>query len=406
MQDLSPFYQRRNKLNISEIITVAIFVLGLFALSDVAKLSRYILSLLLQISLLIRNRRHKASVLTSYFLVLSLVGLCVVNFLINNIEIMRIINRALPLLAMFGVVLIGEATRQIDLKKVICAFTKIYVIIMLIVAVDYLIYVVTGTVFIWEPYIYLGARATGPLGDPNFLGLFSVAVLLIVWSMDFKRRYKIFASIVLIAMILLSLSLSTWLIFLVSIVANKILPNNNRKKAIIIFVADLMFLLVFAIFRENIFEIGSKILTIFYGGDTWAGELKFGSAMIRFDTQVKAIEVFMENWIGQGPHQMVPQLEHDTHNSYISFLFEGGLPELLIIFVTLRKKVSNPFNRILGTFLMLFALVLNVHDTAIWSLFILLQYYEDAQTDCLFERKLKPKQAQTRHKGRYDESVV
>ncbi len=389
MQGLNPYYRRTNKLNISEFITVAIFVLGLFALSDAAKITRYILSLLLQISLLIRNRRHNSSIFVSYFLVVALVGLCVVNFVFNNTEMTLIINRALPLLSMFGVVLIGEATRHIDLKRVIVTFVKVYVFIMLIAMFDYMIYLLIGRALLWNPFLYLGARATGPLGDPNFLGLFSVAVLMLVWSMDFKRRYKIFASVILLTMILLSLSISTWLIAIVSIVANKILPSNNRKKAVIIFVADLAFLLLFSIFRENIFEVGSKIMTIFYGGDTWAGELKFGSAMIRFDAQVGAMEIFLESWIGEGPHQLVPQLGHDTHNSYISFLFEGGIPELLLIFVTLRKKISNPFNKILGTFLMLFALVLNIHDTAIWSLFILSQYYEDADTTTLFERKKK-----------------
>ena len=378
MKNLYQYYHKLNKLNILEIVTVMILVFGLFPPSEIAKLSRYILSLLLQIFLLIKYQRHNTPVVKNYFVIISLIALCAFNFVVNNIEICLIIKRVLPLLSMFGIGLIGSATEQIDMKKVIKTFVEIYVVLMLIVAVDYLIYIITRRVFLWEPYLYLGVRATGPIGDPNFLGLFTVSVLLIVWNMDYKRRYKIFASVILIAMILLSLSISTWLIAILSFVLNRVLPKNNRNKAIVIFLVDLAFLWIFQIFRDDILYLGSKIMTFFYGGDIWAGELKFASAMIRFDTQVKAVEIFGKNWIGQGPHQMVPQLGHDTHNSYLSFLFEGGIPELLLIFVTLRNRVSNPFNNNLGTFLMLFALVLNVHDTMIWSLFLLSQYYNDA----------------------------
>lgn len=374
MKNLFPHYRIKN-INMYEIMLILGIFFGVFVSSDIFTYARYILVLLVQIMLLLQLS-HNRGLIRQYLVCMILVFFITVVFVLIDTDLILIINRIFPLISVYGIIIVGNAHKYVDIKKVICGFINLYVYLMIVVDLDMLMFYTTGHA-IWKPISYIGYRAVGPQGDSNFLALYSTAVLLLVLHIGLERKFKYLSVIVLGISIILANSLSAYILFIVTIVLNRFISDNNRRKNIIILLVYFLGILFYANYTNEFRLIGEKILSVFYNGDLVKAAVKYKSLDARFSTQLNALTIFTKEWWGQGPRQLVLQLGLDTHNSYVGFMFEQGILGLFLIIFSLKKRVRNSFNRYLSLFLMLFAIVLNIHLTGIYTLFLLSQYYVD-----------------------------
>lgn len=353
-------------------------LLGCFLLYDILKILRYVLSLLIQLVVIKQimtnyHTKSNCSILKKYVLVVLSIFLIATIFVFKQIETTLIVNRIFPLISIFGFYLFLENKSNLNLDYIVNLFIRWYIYLALIVDIDCFAYLFLHR-SIWEPISWLGLRFGGPFGDPNFAALFSAVVLIIVINQSYHSKRKwFFKVLILIVNILLAGSLSTFLLIPASIYISKLFKDSgNLQKQITIFLIYIFLMTFYEAHSQQLFDTLTKWLTGLYG-EAEAAMLKYSSLEIRLDTQVEALKIFLKDLSGQGPHQLVPQLQHDTHNSYVSIAFENGILGILLIFMTLRSTNVNKVVNQTGTFLMLSALLLNVHEMAIYSLFIIMQ---------------------------------
>lgn len=372
----------RNHRLLEDFIVVDL-LLGTFAVYEIVKILKYVMSLLLQGKVLFNIFASKKlsvnPILLKYFLAIICIIFIGLIFFLKAVETELIINRVFPLLSMFGFILFLEPNSNINLERIVKNFCKYYVLLALIIDVDSLSYLFVGK-SLWQPISWMGLRYCGPFGDPNFFALFSGTVLLIIWfdHSIFPKHRKIAISILMVSL-LLAMALSTLILLPLSVLLSRIFRRTtNIQKQVVILCFYLWFMSVYAIAGNDIFNFVTKVLTYFYG-DIGDAALKYSSLEIRLDTQLAALKIFFNDLWGQGPQQIVAQLDHDTHNSYVSIAFADGIFGLLLIFLTLRNKKARKVENVVGTFLMVSALLLNIHEHTIYSLFVLMQYYKKRQ---------------------------
>lgn len=373
-------YRERNSLKFIELVIVICILLGVFMTNDVLNVIHYLLSIFVQAGLIIKLVRKNGKVrypVSGYITLLLVIFLIMVIFFLIGSKPSAIVNRIGTLISVFGIVIVGEEGTGINIKRIIVRFTKYYVFLAAIINLDAMCFMLTQKA-IWEPISYLGFRYMGPFGDPNFMALYSATVLLVLWKIDgFRKGFKIFAGIVLGVNIILANALSTYFILFMTLVIHRVWKERS------IFKKQLVLMLVYGIcivgyinFREEIETIGVFMLEKMYGNYTSA-VIKYSSLAGRLDTQVSAIEIAIRDWIGQGPLQIVPQLGRDTHNSYIAFFFEQGIFGIVLLIIAFKPQKRNcEAVNYISMYLMLSAMLLNVHHTSIFSLCLMIQYMD------------------------------
>lgn len=361
-----------------ETFLVVDLLLGAFAIYDFLKIVKYLLSLLLQgktVLNILANRSYKGYSIffAKYILVIICTAFIGIIFYFKNIEGELIINRIFPLLSMFGFVIFLEPKSGIDLTRVLSCFCKLFVVLALIINIDSFLFIFVGK-SLWQPMSWMGLRYSGPFGDPNFYAIFSATVLLtILFDNSLFSKYRKVAISILVISLLLAMALSTLILLPISIFLSKCLKGMTHiQKQMVVIGFYLWFISFYAVAGDDIFKLITNALTYFYG-DVGDAVLKYSSLEIRLDTQVEALGIFFNDIWGQGPQQIVTQLNHDTHNSYLSVAFADGIFGLIIIFLTLTNNRPFKVENVVGTFLMLSALLLNIHELTIYSLFILMQ---------------------------------
>lgn len=354
---------------------------GAFLNCDIAKYTFYILLLIAQLALIVKmiaiNSRIRGLTINSirYFIIIWIICLIMIDFLFQNVDVIRIINRILPLTAIFGSIICGEEKLKLDIKKIIEVFVSLYLFLCFVIILDYIRYRLTG-IAVWMPISYLGKRYPGSFGDPNFMALYSGMVFIILYyENSYFVRYRTLSLLLVLTTIIMSGALSTIILLPISILLyNRKRGRNNRHKLFLIFSIYFIFQLIYTLFSSEFENILVQLLSNIYGGTTGA-YVKYRSLAARIDVQSHALQIFLTNIWGQGPLQIVGQLGRDTHNSFIGIIFEQGILGLLLLIITVRnKKTNNAIIDVCGTFVFLSALLLNVHFTSIYTLFLILQY--------------------------------
>lgn len=373
-QSLFPHY-RLNKTNIYEKLLILGFSFGVFMSYDIIDNARYVILLIVELLLFVKMCKSVKAV-REFLFVFLITLLITIIFVFLSSQPILLINRVLPMLSVFGIVIVGKAKKHVNIEIVIKGFLNFYLYLAAYVNIDYVMFLFNKT-SIWEPISYIGVRACGPQGDPNFLALYSCVALLLLLHLNTNRFLKITGSIIFLLNIVFANSLAAIIILVFAILFNGFLSNNNCYKNIIILCVYFSIIFLYGTYSDVFENIGTWLLSILYKGDSKYVTAKYLSLDYRLLHQYQALQIFLKEWWGQGPRQVVMQLGLDTHNSYVGFMFEQGIFGIILIIVTLKNNVKNNFNRYISLFIMLLALVLNVHMTGVYSLFLLSQYYID-----------------------------
>lgn len=371
---------------ISEISLILYLILGGLDKLSILKNIDYILSLLLQILVLIylllrKDVKLRVRVLTIYLINLSLISIILLNFVSLNVDPIDIVNRIIPLLSLFGIIIVfsidsnRDGKKYIDLKNVLAKTIYGYLFIGIIILGDALSYIFFKKSF-WPPESYLGLRFSGPFYDSNFLGLFYGALLIIIlYYKDLTLKYKKTILLVFSINIILSLSWSSIAILILAIVFSQIIKLKNIFiKQLLILVSYMFFIKIFIINKEFLEITFINFFSTFLPFTENELIAKFLSLDYRIIVQNEALQISKENLMGMGPRTLVPILGMDTHNSYIGFLFELGIPGLLLLLINIKYNFTyhNKMLEVLSTFIFLMALTLNVHYSVVYILLVIL----------------------------------
>ncbi|AMQ07889.1 O-antigen ligase family protein [Sporosarcina psychrophila] len=366
------------------------FILGGLEKSEIfiIRYADYIISLCLQLVIIIyiltnKNLKLGGRILSLYAINLSIIVIILINFINLNVNSVDAVNRILPLISIFGVILIFSisSNKILDFNNVLKITVYGYFILGSLIILDAISFLFLH-VSIWSPDYYLGIRFSGPFSDPNFLGLFYGALSIIIIFCDtLKVKHKKLIIIVFLINLIISLSWTSIALFIVSVFSGFFLRLKN------LFVKQLtvvgLYFLIIYLYNQNYKEFEMLFLNIFSPILPFSiNELvaKFLSLDYRFKAQIEAIQIVKDNLMGMGPGTLVSNIGRDTHNSYIGFLFELGLPGfiLLLVSVKFRLRKYNKLVNILSTFVFLMSLTLNVHYTVVYPLLMLVlinRYY-------------------------------
>ncbi len=372
--------------DIIEFLVVVYFLVGGIDkfVNPLIQYADYILSILIQLYVLIyllvnEEVRVKAmkKIVRLYFINMILITTIMLHFFQLNTGIIEISRRILPLYSIFGFVIVfGISTDYfINLDRIIKKIVYGYFFIGCSIIIDACIFVLFKT-SLWPPEYYLGARFSGPFYDSNFLGLYYGILLLIVLyygNIDLKYRKSI---IIIFALnLLISLSWTNIGIFIIAVILNKFIKFKNILLKQVLFISLYLFIIyIFSLNQENLkiafIDLLSKI-TSFSEKQLLA---KFLSFEYRIEAQLKALDLFKYDMMGAGPRMIVPLIGRDVHNSFVGFLFELGIPGILLLMGNFNFKFKD-YNKcldILSTYIILMALTLNVHYSVIYTLVLML----------------------------------
>lgn len=375
-----------NLKSIIENLMVISVLCGTFMKSDIMTIAQYVSSLIAQILIIScvifissRGGCVNKRIFIRYVLFLLLLLFIAVTFAYRNVEFQKAVNRLFPLAAIFGVFIVGDDALKIRCDRIIHNYIVGYAMLSILVNFDFIRFLLTGNA-IWIPTNYLGYRCRGMFGDPNFLALYSAAALLMVIcskgkSNQFKHKWIIISTLAL--NVIFAMSISAFVFLGITIVYHFIITKRQTKsvisKQVVIIVMYFLGLMLYKNFQTQIYDFVTFFLEKIYG-DMSSAAYKYTSLSVRLDVQLEALNISLKEWWGQGPLTIRPMLGLDTHNSYIGILFEQGIFGLLLIFVSLDNKCKSRLSDVLGTYLMVSALLLNVHLISLFSLFLIAQY--------------------------------
>lgn len=365
-----------------ENLLIIYFVVGAFLVNDTINISRYIIGLCIQIYsltlILRRSKRFKISI-HGYLNIIAIIGFIAISFFIIGVSTITAINRILPILSVFGIIILGENSININIDRIIKIYACVYTWFICLINLDAVRFMLSKNA-IWKPISYMGYRYTGPFGDPNFMALFSVVVLILIfYNKDLSKKFKLFAIIMIAWNIILANSLSAYILLFLTTIINKYFNDKNLfRKQIFFILIYIICITTYIVFNSQIEDFVTYALYKLYNNNAFAAQIKYTSLAIRLDTQVEAITIAIKELLGQGPLQIVSQLGHDTHNSYVGFFFEQGVLGIWLIVCTWSRKLkANELVAPISTFLFLSGMLLNIHYTAIYSLALMLQYKKE-----------------------------
>lgn len=368
--------------NIIELFVALYFILG--GIKQIGRFSTpyisYTISIIIQIMVIIfilsdNKVKIKSGIIILYGFNLSMIVLIILNFFILNINLIVGINRIVPLISIFGFILTFAVVHKkyIDFNKVLEKVIYGYCIVGIIVILDAISFYVSG-ISLWPPVHYLGARFSGPFFDSNFLGLFYGSLLIVIIFYDkIKVKYKNIIISIFIFNLILSLSWTSIGLLILSILINKIVKFRSLfLKQILIIISYLVFIYIFSQKFEQYKSIFIELLLPILPFNEGQLAAKFLSFEYRITTQLEALNIVKNNLMGMGPRTLVPLLGRDTHNSYIGFLFELGIPGLLLLVanVIFTPKNYSKVLDILSSYIFLMSLTLNVHYSVVYMILV------------------------------------
>lgn len=361
-----------------EVLICFSFVCSLYFENNFFKGMYYITNIIIQLIILYYIKKLEKKLFYKYIILILILIFLACIFIIKGINFVNIIIRILTLLAFFGVIIFKDKKLKNIRRKIFISTIKILFVFSFIINLDFFSFCIIGKC-IWHPIYYLGYRVVGPFGDPNFLALYTSVAFLSVFYDKKNFKYRKIMLVTFFISILLANSLSSFLILFLTTVIQKfkiISDIGNRKKVFFILFFYFTILFIYKNFAKEISEISINLLEILYGNLKDA-LIKYKSLELRFETQLKALEYIFEDCWGKGPKELVPQLGLDTHNSYLGIIFEQGILGIILIFITLDKKVKKKSNKYVGTYLFISSLLLNVHLTSIYSFYLIIQSIDE-----------------------------
>lgn len=382
--NINSLSKQSNNIYVVEQWIVIYFVLGMFFLYDNLFVLSYVISIFLQIYTifyLYKNKLLLTKTVKIYVWSLIFIFLVTMSFIWKNVEIIKIVNRIGPMVSIFGLIILS--TLKLNIIKIMKKIVDVYCFFVLFVDIDAIIFRLTGNA-IWRPISYLSYRYAGFFKDPNMMSFFSASILFLLLTLgEYKGKKNIFKMVCLIINIYIAGSLATFIIIGVAYAIPIFVKTKNLlKKQMLILVIYFFFIFLFSLYSYEISEIMIDILENIYG-DLISARIKYASFVARIDAQMIAIDIFSKDIWGQGPLQMVIQLGRDSHNSYIGMMFEQGIFGILVILLSVKcvnkREMYNIWIDRMGYFIMLSALILSVHFTVVYSIYILIIHRFNAE---------------------------
>lgn len=351
----------------------------------------YILSIFIQIyvfSTLLKKNEKLNSKKFAFYLINIFIILCIgLYFAYIGSELFLIINRILPLISIFGLLIINANENLICFKVILNRTILLFSILACLMLIDYLAFLSIHRC-IWEPISYLGYRYSGPFFDSNFMSITYGTILLLLLYM--KKKKKIIPIILCLLCIFIAKSWSTIIIIALSFFLHTILKikfKNLFFKQIVFIAIDVLFILLcqkyMSVLMNDFISFMSK--TSFSIEELTA---KFNSFKFRIDAQYKSLNLFLNMPLGHGPRTIVSFLNMDIHNSYLGFLFEQGLLGFFLQIINVPLK-NNKYIvcDIISTFIFIVAFFINIHYSSIFVLGILILFFfnnERGETNEIF----------------------
>jgi len=370
-----------------EILLIVYLFIGMMSY-PIFRYSRYVISLIMQLHILVNCRElrvdSKKSIIPfiSYFLIF-LIGIA---FLYLDVSIVNWINRIFPLLSIFGLGVFVFYKEKVRFNSVLNTVIKLYGWLAIVIIFDAICFKISG-VGIWKPIAYVTYRFKGPFYDCNYMGMLYAFLILLCWFRCRKTRKTVFTIILFLGVLYLSGSWSAIIICASVLVLSSVF--RFKHLCIIQMAVLLSYYLISLLIVNNKLYVESEFVD-FLGNilpfDSESLSIKFGSFLIRIETQLSAIQLSMKQLIGYGPLTILQYFSHDVHNSYVAILFECGLMGFILLLINMPWRVKNKLISSTALFCILSALVLDIHYTIIYSFFLLIVVFQCQENSEKYEK--------------------
>lgn len=370
----------KKKINLIEILLLLYFCLGMLKGINIFKYLDYCISLIIQLIVwydIIKSANKVANkqAVIIYMLLMIEIAILIINFLCFDVPIIKIVNRILPLISVFGLIIV-DCIKTVNIEKVIRYTKKFYFILGCVLILNSISYFAFSKA-IWRPSIYLGYRFSGPFYDCNFLSIcYSVMLILELFDKEHIIKQRYMYLIVFAICILLGLSWSAIFITLVALIFGNMFKGNKiiLKQIFLL----LIYFLVIVIINFNNIKIQDEfcgILEKYTSLTETEAIVKYNSFYYRVNAQIKALKLFCKKPLGYGPLQIVNFIGMDVHNSYVSFIFEMGIIGFLIQITSclVKKQLSNRDN-VLCFYILLISFTINIHYSVLYALLLIILF--------------------------------
>lgn len=315
------------------------------------------------------------------------------GFFFRDVSFSLIFTRIMTLFCIFGITICFAPELQIDIENVLRLIREMLLFISIVMFIDIMIQKIVG-IGIWKPIMYLGYRYSGPFYDSNYAAVYlGCTLLLVVLGGGYKVGKKVFFATILLLDILFCGSLTAFLGLFITFLMMLFLKNLTFSRIMYIHIVFLvMYVFILCIWHNNqelFYNSGIEILSkVYHEG----AEAKYISLQMRFAAQYKALEIGVQSFWGEGPHQLVPQLGRDTHNSFFSIFFEEGYLGMLLIILSLKfqaRKICK-LAKAMCIFVTISIFMLDIHYTTAYTILLfVIQLENKIGTKFEYEYKLK-----------------
>jgi hypothetical protein len=328
-----------------------------------------------------------------HFEILIVIFGILLGFLFGDVPFNLIFTRIMTLLCIFGITICFTPELNIDISNVLRLIRKYLLFISIVMFIDIMIQKIVD-IGIWKPITYLGYRYSGPFYDSNYAAVYlGCTLLLVILGGGYKVGKKVFFATILLLDIFFCGSLTTFLGLFITFLMMLFLKKLTFCRIIYIHIIFLfMYVFILCIWHSNqelFYDAGIEILSkVYHDG----AEAKYISLQMRFAAQYKALEIGVKNFWGEGPHQLVPQLGRDTHNSFFSIFFEEGYLGMLLIMLSLKfqaRKICK-LAKSMVIFVTISIFMLDIHYTTVYTILLFVIQLENtigAKLECEYKSK-------------------